>query len=82
MKQAACYFVFIIFFFNTDFSTERRDIIIKRDRNGGTKISMYTGGDYIELLVLKPEGVKLAGSYLDRFCQSPAEQPKRDGRIY
>jgi hypothetical protein len=51
------------------------DVIINEVGNGGTKKSMYTGGDYIELLVLKPEGVKLAGMCLTDLS-SPSGTPK------
>ena len=34
------------------------DVRINEIGNHGTKKAMYTGGDYIELIVLKNEGVK------------------------
>jgi len=51
------------------------DVIINEIGNGGTKKAMYSGSDYVELLVLKPEGVKLAGWYLTDLS-SPGGTPK------
>lgn len=51
------------------------DVIINEIGNGGTKKTMYSGGDYIELLIVKPEGVKLAGWYLTDLS-SPSGTPK------
>lgn len=40
------------------------DVIINEIGNSGTKKDAYAAGDFVELLVLKPEGVKLAGWFL------------------
>ena len=57
------------------------DVIINEIGNGGTKKATYHGGDYVELLVLKPEGVKLAGWYLTDLSNPKGTAKETEGSI-
>jgi hypothetical protein len=57
------------------------DVIINEIGNHGTKKAAYTGGDYVELLVLKPEGVKLAGWYVTDLSTPTGTPKETEGRI-
>ena len=57
--------IFTIFLvYNFTYSQAEGDVVINEIGNNGTKKKLYTGGDYVELLVVKDGGVKLAGWYL------------------
>jgi hypothetical protein len=57
------------------------DVVINEIGNNGSKKKLYTGGDYVELLVVKDGGVKLAGWYLTDLS-SPTGVPKaREGYV-
>ena len=57
------------------------EIIINEIGNGGTRIGTYTGKEYVELLVVKPEGVKLAGWYLTDLASPSAKKNENDGAL-
>ena len=57
------------------------DVIINEIGNHGTKKAMYTGGDYIELIVLKNEGIKLAGWYLTDLSSTTGKAKETEGSI-
>lgn len=57
------------------------DVIINEIGNSGTKKDAYTGGDFVELLVLKPEGVKLAGWYLTDLSTLTGTAKETEGRV-
>lgn len=57
------------------------DIIINEIGNGGTKKALYFGGDYVELLVLKEEGLKLAGFYLTDLSSTGGTPKESEGYI-
>jgi hypothetical protein len=57
------------------------EIIINEIGNGGTKRGMYTGKEYVELLVVKPEGVKLAGWYLTDLASPSAKRLDNEGAL-
>ncbi len=57
------------------------DVIINEIGNNGTKKSMCTGGDFVELLVLKPEGVKLAGWFLTDLSSPSGMAKETEGSI-
>ncbi|HAP36269.1 MAG TPA: hypothetical protein DCQ28_10125 [Bacteroidetes bacterium] len=57
------------------------DVIINEIGNNGTKKSMYSGGDFVELLVLKPEGVKLAGWFLTDLSSPSGMAKETEGSI-
>ncbi|MCX6137124.1 MAG: hypothetical protein NTV54_06480 [Ignavibacteriales bacterium] len=57
------------------------EIIINEIGNSGTKKGAYTGKDYIELLVLKPEGVRLAGWYLTDLASPSSKGKENEGAI-
>jgi hypothetical protein len=57
------------------------DIIINEIGNSGTQKDTYTGGDYVELLVLKPEGMKLAGWYLTDLSTLTGTPKETEGRV-
>lgn len=65
----------------TLFGQSEGDVIINEIGNSGTQKNSYAGGDFVELLVLKPEGVNLAGWYLTDLS-SPSGTPKAtEGRV-
>ena len=74
--------IFTIFLvYNFTYSQAEGDVVINEIGNNGTKKKLYTGGDYVELLVVKDGGVKLAGWYLTDLS-SPTGVPKaREGFI-
>jgi hypothetical protein len=57
------------------------DVIINEIGNNGTQKRAYTGGDYVELLVLKPEGVRLAGWYLTDLSSITGIAKETEGRV-
>lgn len=57
------------------------DVIINEIGNSGTQKDTYAGGDYVELLVLKPEGVKLAGWYLTDLSTVTGTPKETEGRV-
>jgi hypothetical protein len=67
--------------FGSVYTQVEGDVVINEIGNSGTKKKLYTGGDYVELLVVKDGGVKLAGWYLTDLS-SPTGVPKaREGFI-
>jgi hypothetical protein len=64
MKRSLFIFLGSVFFSLTAWAQADGDIIINEVGNSGTKKGTYAGGDFVELLVLKPEGVTFAGWYL------------------
>jgi hypothetical protein len=57
------------------------DVIINEIGNSGTKKDAYVGGDFVELLVLKPEGIKLAGWYLTDLSTLTGSAKETEGRV-
>jgi hypothetical protein len=57
------------------------DVIINEIGNHGTKTGAYVGGDYVELLVLKPGGVTLAGWYLTDLSSLTGNPKATEGRV-
>ena len=57
------------------------EIIINEIGNGGAKRGTYTGKAYVELLVVKPEGVKLAGWYLTDLASPGAKKLDNEGAL-
>lgn len=57
------------------------DVIINEIGNQGTKKALYTGGDYIELIVLKEDGIKLAGWYLTDLSSTSGTAKETEGSI-
>ena len=57
------------------------DIIINEIGNSGTQKGVYAGGDFVELLVLKPEGVRLAGWYLTDLSTLTGTAKETEGRV-
>lgn len=73
--------VLVLFFMIKLLAQKEGDIIINEIGNGGTKKAMYAGGDYVELLILKPEGLKLAGWYLTDLSSPTGTAKETEGRI-
>jgi len=57
------------------------DVIINEIGNSGTNKAAYTGGDFVELLVLQPEGVNLAGWYLTDLSTLTGTAKETEGRV-
>lgn len=57
------------------------DVIINEIANSGTKRAMYTEGEYVELLVVKGEGVKLGGWYLSDLSSPTGTAKENEGSI-
>jgi hypothetical protein len=57
------------------------DDIINEIGNSGTKKDACTGGDFVELFVLKPEGVRLAGWYLTDLSTLTGTAKETEGRV-
>lgn len=60
MKKLFVVICFLMIYGNPLFAQKEGDIIINEIGNSGKK-SLYNGGEYVELLVLKEGGIKLAG---------------------
>ena len=56
------------------------DVIFTEIGNGGTKKSLYHGGDYVELTVIK-DNVTLGGWYLTDFNSPTSAAGERQGRV-
>jgi hypothetical protein len=65
----------------TAWAQSEGDVIINEIGNSGTKKDAYTGGDFVELLVLKPEGVKLAGWFLTDLSTLTGTAKETEGRV-
>jgi hypothetical protein len=74
MKKLFVVICFLMIYGNPLFAQKEGDIIINEIGNSGKK-SLYNGGEYVELLVLKEGGIKLAGWYLTDMT-SPTSTPK------
>jgi hypothetical protein len=57
------------------------DVIINEIGNSGTKKDAYAGGDFVELLVLKPEGARLAGWFLTDLSTLTGTAKETEGRV-
>jgi hypothetical protein len=56
-------------------------VIINELGNSGTKKALYTGGEYIELLVVKPGGVNMGGWYLTDIGSPTGTAKETEGAI-
>lgn len=56
-------------------------VIINELANSGTKKALYTGGEYIELLVVKPGGVNMGGWYLTDIGSPTGTAKETEGAI-
>lgn len=56
-------------------------VIINEIGNAGTKKSMYTGGEYVELLITKPGGVTLAGWSLTDLSSPSGTWKENEGSV-
>lgn len=56
-------------------------VIINEIANSGSKKTMYTGGDYVELLVISEEGAKLAGWYLSDLSSPSGTAKESEGSV-
>ena len=63
------------------FAQKEGDVIINEIGNNGTRRAMYTGGDYVELLVVKPGGVRLGGWYLTDMSGQGSEPKESEGYV-
>jgi hypothetical protein len=75
MKKSLFVIWFLVIYGSCIFAQKEGDVIINEIGNNGSKKALYTGGDYVELLVVKDEGIKLAGWYLTDLS-SPSGVPK------
>jgi hypothetical protein len=74
----------IIYFFVTCgislFAQNNGDVIINEIGNSG-KHSLYNGGEYVELLVLKEGGINLAGWYLTDMTSPTSVAKETEGAV-
>jgi hypothetical protein len=56
-------------------------ILITEIGNNGSKKALYTGGDYVELLVTAEEGVKLAGWHLTDLSSPSGTAKDNEGSV-
>ena len=75
MSKLSAILFFLVLYASCLFAQKEGDVIINEIGNGGTKKALYSGGKYVELLVLKEDGIKLAGWYLTDLT-SPTSVPK------
>lgn len=80
MKKLFVIICFIMIYVGTLFAQKEGDVIINEIGNNGKK-SLYNGGDYVELLVLKEGGIKLAGWYLTDLTSPTSTTKETEGAI-
>jgi len=73
--------VMLLFAGTSLFAQKDGDVIINEIGNHGTKKAFYTGGDYLELIVLKEDGIKLAGWYLTDLSSPSGTAKETEGSI-
>jgi hypothetical protein len=81
MKKSSLYIITIFLFAIQIFAQKEGDVIINEIGNGGTKKALYNGGDYVELLVLNEEGIKLSGFYLTDLSSTGGTPKESEGYI-
>jgi hypothetical protein len=80
MKNLYVVICFLMIYANPLFAQIEGDVIINEIGNNG-KRSLYNGGDYVELLVLKEGGIKLAGWYLSDLTSTTSITKETEGAI-
>jgi hypothetical protein len=70
-----------ILLFGTAFAQLEGDVIINEIGTHGTSKTTYRGADFVELLVLKPEGVKLGGWYLTDLSSISGNPKETEGLV-
>lgn len=81
MTRQAALLAAAVLITSTLLAQKEGDVIINEIGNNGTKKAMYTGGDYVELLVLNPEGARLAGWYLTDLSGQGSEGKENEGSV-
>ncbi len=79
MKKLIFSFV-ILLMSGISFAQSAGDVMFTEIGNGGTKKSMYHGGDYVELTILK-DGTCLGGCYLTDYSSPTSSAGERQGRV-
>ena len=80
MKKLLIVVCFLMIYGSPLFAQKEGDVIINEIGNNGKK-SLYNGGDYVELLVLKEGGIKLAGWYLSDLTSTTSVTKETEGAI-
>jgi hypothetical protein len=80
MKKLYVVVCFLMIYGNPLFAQKEGDVIINEIGNNGKK-SLYNGGDYVELLVLKEGGIKLASWYLSDLTSTTSITKETEGAI-
>lgn len=75
LKSSFTFLIAILMLSGFSYSQTEGDVIINEIGNNGGKKKLYTGGDYVELLVVQDGGVKLAGWFLTDLS-GPGGTPK------
>jgi hypothetical protein len=80
MKKLFVAICFLIIYGSPLLAQNEGDAIINEIGNNGKK-SLYNGGDYVELLVLKEGGIKLAGWYLTDLTSPTSPSKETEGAV-
>jgi hypothetical protein len=80
MKKLFVVICFLMIYGSPLFAQKEGDVIINEVGNNGKK-SLYNGGDYVELLVLKEGGIKLSGWYLTDLTSPTSTTKETEGAI-
>lgn len=80
MKKLFVVICFLMIYGSSLFAQKEGDVIINEIGNSGKK-SLYNGGEYVELLVLKEGGIKLAGWYLTDLTSPTSTTKETEGAI-
>jgi|ERR1035437_5434715 hypothetical protein len=80
MKKLFVVICFLMIYGSPLFAQKEGDVIINEIGNSGKK-SLYNGGEYVELLVLKEGGIKLAGWYLTDLTSPSSTTKETEGAI-
>ena len=80
MKKLFVVICFLMIYGSPLFAQKEGDVIINEIGNSGKK-SLYNGGEYVELLVLKEGGIKLAGWYLTDLTSPTSTTKETEGAI-
>jgi hypothetical protein len=81
MKKIFLMICFFLVYALSMFAQKEGDVIINEIGNSGTKKALYSGGEYVELLVLKEGGIKLAGWYLTDLTSPTSQVKETEGAI-
>ena len=80
MRMKKILFMMAVMITSMSFAQSAGDVMFTEIGNGGTKKTLYHGGDYVELTILK-DGTCLGGCYLTDYSSATSAAGERQGRV-